>query len=52
MWILLVVSFISEHNEFKVTEFSRYESEQQCFINQTVLKASFTEGEKAICVNE
>ena len=52
MWILFVLSFIPEYNEYKVTEFNRYDSQKQCLINQAVLEATFEQGEKAICVNE
>ena len=52
MWVLFVLSFIPEYNEYKVTEFNRYVSQKQCEINQAVLEATFEQNEKAICVNE
>lgn len=52
MWTLLIISFIQEHNDYKVTRFNDYVTEQQCTINRAVLDATFTEGEKAVCVYE
>jgi hypothetical protein len=52
MWILFVISFVPEFNEYKVIRFNTYTTSQQCEINSAVLKTTFTEGERAICVNE
>ena len=52
MWTLLILSFIPELDEYKVTRFNQYATEQQCAINRTILDATFTEDEKAVCVYE
>jgi hypothetical protein len=52
MWILFVISFVPDLNEYKVTKFNTYNNRTQCEINQTVLKALFEEDEKAVCVYE
>ena len=50
MWVLLVISYISEYNDYKVTEFNRYANQNQCIINQTVLESTFKDNEKAVCI--
>ena len=45
MWILLIINFIDDSNEYKVTEFNRYETRLQCNINEAVLQARFEETE-------
>lgn len=52
MWTLFIISFVAEFDEYKVTKFNTYETTQQCEINRAVLETTFTEGEKAVCVNE
>ena len=52
MWILLIISFIDDSNEYKVTEFNRYETRLQCNINEAVLQARFEEKELTACVWE
>lgn len=52
MWILLVVSYIADYDEYKATKFNTYNTNQQCEINRVVLETTFTEGEKAVCVYE
>lgn len=48
-WALLVVSYITDFDEYKVTYYNSYTSEVSCQTNRAVLEASFTEGESAIC---
>lgn len=52
MWTLLIISSLVDIDEYKVTRFNDYYTEQQCSINAAVLEALFTEGEKAVCINE
>jgi hypothetical protein len=52
MWVLFVVSFIAEQNEYKVTEFNRYITQQQCSINAAVLEATFENDEGVVCYYE
>jgi len=52
MWTLLIISSLVDINEYKVTRFNNYPTEKQCSINAAVLEALFTEGEKAVCINE
>ena len=52
MWTLLIISSIVDIDEYKITRFNDYATEQQCSINAIVLEALFTEGEKAVCINE
>jgi|14_taG_2_1085336.scaffolds.fasta_scaffold03127_13 hypothetical protein len=49
MWILFVISFIPEYNDYKVVEFNRYNTRQQCDINQAVLRATFEDNELTAC---
>lgn len=48
MWILFIVSFVTEHNEYKVTEFNRYVTQQQCSINAAVLETTFENDEGVV----
>jgi len=52
MWILFIVSFIAEHNEYKVTEFNRYVTNQQCSISAAVLKTIVENDEGVVCYYE
>jgi len=52
VWILLIISFIPEHNEYRGTEFNRYNTQQQCDINLAVLQVSFEDNEGAVCYYE
>ena len=52
MWTLLIISSLVDIDEYKVTKFNEYNTQQQCSINAAVLEALFTEGEKAVCINE
>ena len=52
MWILLIVSYIADYDEYKATKFNTYNTNQQCEINRVVLETTFTEGEKAVCIYE
>ena len=50
MWVLFVLSFVPEFNYYKVTEFNRYTTNQQCEINKAVLETLFENNEVAACV--
>ncbi len=51
-WVLLVVSYITAFDDYKVTYYDSYITEVSCQTNRLILEASFTEGESAICVME
>lgn len=50
MWVLFVISYIADYDDYKITEFNRYETQNFCNINQAVLESSFTDNEAATCV--
>lgn len=51
-WVLLVVSYITAFDEYKVTYYDSYITEVSCKTDKLVLEESFIEGESAICVME
>lgn len=52
MWVLLVMSYVLEVDDYKLTEFNRYDTRKQCDINVAVLEATFENNEVAICYYE
>ena len=52
MWTLWIVSSVIDSAEPKYTRYETFETAMSCHIEQAVLEKSFTESEKAECVNE
>jgi len=52
MWTLWIVSSIIDSTEPKYTRYETFETAMSCHIEQAVLEADFTQGEKALCINE
>jgi hypothetical protein len=50
MWVLLVISYITDFDEYKVTEFHRYSEQLHCEVSEAVLTSQFEENEIAKCV--
>ena len=50
MWILVVLNAVLGNDEVKLTYYDAYQTSQKCAIEAAVLEASFTQGEKAVCV--
>jgi len=48
MWMLFVLSMV-HGNEPKVTQYKAYIEREKCEIMQSVLTATFEDGEKAFC---
>ena len=49
MWVLIVLTYVFEMDDYRLTEFNRYDTRQQCDINAAVLETTFQNGEVAIC---
>jgi len=49
MWVLIVLTYVFEMDDYRLTEFNRYYTRQQCDINAAVLETTFQNGEVAIC---
>ena len=52
MWVLFVLSFVIGQEEIKVTFYDEYKTSNDCYIEQAVLEANFTQGEVAICIEK
>ena len=52
MWTLWIVSSIIDSTEPKYTEYKQFDNANSCYIELAVLETTFTEGEKAVCINE
>ena len=52
MWTLWIISSVIDSVEPKLTRYETFETAMSCHIEQAVLEASFTEGEKVVCTNE
>jgi tRNA A37 threonylcarbamoyladenosine biosynthesis protein TsaE len=50
MWILVVLSTVYGSDEVRLTHYDLYEDGNRCSIERAVLEATFTEGEKAVCI--
>lgn len=50
MWILVVLSTFIGSDEVRLTYYDAYQTENKCSIERSVLEATFTEGEQAVCV--
>ena len=50
MWVLFVISYIAEYDDYKITEFARYETQNFCNATQAVLESNFSENEATTCV--
>lgn len=50
MWVLLVISYIVEFDDYKVTEFHRYSEHSHCEVSEAVLTSMFEDNEIAKCV--
>ena len=50
MWILVVLSTFIGSDEVRLTYYDAYQTENKCLIERSVLEATFTEGEQAVCV--
>jgi hypothetical protein len=52
MWTLLIVSMVfatDDTIEPRVTEYSKYETKQECFVEWYKVSSEFTQGETAWC---
>ncbi len=47
MWTLLIISFIQDHNDYKVPRFKDYVNEQQFTLQHAVTGAHFPEDQTA-----
>ena len=52
MWTLWIISSVIDSAEPKYTQYKQFNNPNSCYIELAVLEATFTEGEKAECVNE
>ena len=52
MWTLWIISSIIDSAEPKYTEYKQFDNVNSCYIELAILETTFTEGEKAECVNE
>ena len=51
-WVLLIVSTVLGFDEVKTTHWDTYETQDKCLLERVVLTSTFTQGERALCVNE
>ena len=52
MWTLWIISTVVGLEEPKYTRYETFETAMSCHIEQAVLEANFTQGEKAFCSDE
>jgi len=52
MWTVWIISTVIGLEEPKYTRYETFESAMSCHIEQAVLEAEFTQGEKAFCTDD
>jgi|TARA_B110000305_G_C19303156_1_gene570151 hypothetical protein len=52
VWILLILNTVLGIDEIKVTHWDTYKTQNECLLERAVLTVTFTQGEKAVCVEE